>query len=272
MIFIIFFGAIIFLILESFSASLAWRIEYAWFSSERKKIKSTNEKLQFVFKGRSFCEVCGNTIGVKGLIPILGFFISHGKCKHCKSDIPVKYPIMETMAFLYGAGLAALRPEPTVFLITALTYPLLRVILHIDNRYMIIPSEMLFGVLLISFLESSVIRYGFNFSSSMAVDFFIAFSCFFLMHLLRILSKEGLGIADIRITLALALSLGFPTSIFFPTVAAILGIAAYFIFRGSDKINQKSMTIKVINSPRTKIAFGGFLVLAYWLLRLWPTY
>ena len=41
------------------------------------------------FQGRSHCDACGHALGVRDLIPILGFALPRGKCRYCGEKIPV---------------------------------------------------------------------------------------------------------------------------------------------------------------------------------------
>ncbi|AEV95544.1 prepilin peptidase [Pediococcus claussenii] len=38
---------------------------------------------------RSYCDFCSFPLPLRALIPILGFFLMHGKCKHCQLQIPI---------------------------------------------------------------------------------------------------------------------------------------------------------------------------------------
>ena len=44
---------------------------------------------------RSSCLSCKKQISNFALIPVLGFFFSHGKCSHCGIKISIQYPIIE---------------------------------------------------------------------------------------------------------------------------------------------------------------------------------
>lgn len=48
-----------------------------------------------ILMGRSACPHCKNTLGASELIPLFSFIFQGGKCKHCKTKIPWRYPILE---------------------------------------------------------------------------------------------------------------------------------------------------------------------------------
>ena len=48
-----------------------------------------------ILMGRSACPHCKNTLGARELIPLFSFIFQGRKCKHCKTKIPWRYPILE---------------------------------------------------------------------------------------------------------------------------------------------------------------------------------
>ena len=57
--------------------------------------------------GRSHC-VCGQLIGARDNIPILGFLVRRGRARCCGARIPWWYPAFEVAGALVGAGIALL--------------------------------------------------------------------------------------------------------------------------------------------------------------------
>lgn len=47
-----------------------------------------------------FCPVCGNRILLRDQLPIFAYFFHHGKCRYCKSAIPVSNVFLEIFLFL----------------------------------------------------------------------------------------------------------------------------------------------------------------------------
>lgn len=50
-----------------------------------------------ISKPKSRCPVCETPIGARDNLPILGWIMLKGKCRHCQTSISVRYPIVETM-------------------------------------------------------------------------------------------------------------------------------------------------------------------------------
>lgn len=55
--------------------------------------------------GRSRC-ACGRQLKVAENIPVAGWLLARGIARCCRTPIPVKHPIGETIGMLVGAGLA----------------------------------------------------------------------------------------------------------------------------------------------------------------------
>lgn len=80
--------------LGSFYYTLYKRILYFFYSKERKNY-TLREKYYHLFFKPSFCYVCKNPIPLKNLLPVAGFFLSKGKCPHCRSPISLSYLLWE---------------------------------------------------------------------------------------------------------------------------------------------------------------------------------
>lgn len=52
-------------------------------------------KNELDFFGRSFCDDKKEKLGALDLIPVLSFFISKGRCRHCHKPLPWIYPVTE---------------------------------------------------------------------------------------------------------------------------------------------------------------------------------
>ena len=75
-----------------------------------------------------------------------------------------------------------------------------------------------------------------------------------------------MGLADVRLILPLSFGIGFPSSLFLPTIASTLGILFYFIHKYSS-ISSNYSSIKKYEKD-TKMPFGLFLALAFLILRV----
>lgn len=253
-------SALLFAVWHSFADSIAWRVWFAWYSRERKKIPN---KMAFLFSARSACEHCNTPVRWFGLIPIIGYFLERGKCHHCTRPISWRFPLFETLAASYGFVLAyAGGITPTQFVFALLTYGLVWIVMSTDYRTLFIPTEAIFGLLLLALANLLLVRYPhwFLFNSvDFGLDLAVSFLWYFIFHLLRILSGYKMGLADVRLVLALGMFLGHPYAIYLPGFAAFFAIGFYFLRRNSILIYAPS---------QKEIPFGVFLGVAFLVLSL----
>ncbi len=87
----IYAGVLFFLfgtVFGSFLNCMAWRIAHH----------------ESVLKGRSHCAVCGHTLGVADLVPVLSYLFLKGRCRYCKEKISPRYMLAELVC---GCGFVA---------------------------------------------------------------------------------------------------------------------------------------------------------------------
>ena len=52
-----------------------------------------------IVAGRSACMSCSHEIAAYDNIPIVSWLALRGRCRHCRSAIPVRYPAVEIVTF-----------------------------------------------------------------------------------------------------------------------------------------------------------------------------
>lgn len=252
-------SGVIFAIWHSFCDALAWRIFTAYYSPRRKSIA---EKTRFILHGSSRCEHCAAPVPWYGLIPVAGYFLVHGRCIHCTRKISARFPVFETTAFIYGVILALFSPSPGEFAVGLIAYALIWLIMSVDYRVMLIPTEAILALLVLGIVHLLVWKhpgwYEFR-DLSLGLDLAVAFVWYFLFHMLRILSGYKMGLADVRLVLALGFLLGHPFALYLPGLAALLAIIFYLARRRSILLYAPS---------EKQIPFGVFLGMGYLLLSL----
>lgn len=252
-------AAAIFTVWHSFVDALAWRIYQAYYSPQRKKI---TDKFAFVLSPRSCCEHCGVSIPWYGLIPIAGFFLLKWRCSHCGRKIPLRLPIFEALAFAYGFVLGSSLLAPGEFMTALVAYALLWIVIYNDYRSLFIPTEVILLLLIVALANLLLIRYPRWYELqdlSLGLDLAVAFIWYSIFHLLRIASGYKMGLADVRLVLALGFLLGHPLALFLPSLAALLAIVFWLLRRYSV----------LLYAPSGKqIPFGVFLGVGYLLLNV----
>lgn len=56
---------------------------------------------------RSRCPSCGHVLGVPDLVPVFSWLFLRGRCRHCGTKIPARYPLIELSFGLAAAALGA---------------------------------------------------------------------------------------------------------------------------------------------------------------------
>ncbi|TSC60030.1 MAG: type 4 prepilin peptidase 1 [Candidatus Peregrinibacteria bacterium Greene0416_62] len=178
--------------------------------------------------GRSQCPHCKQTIAARDLIPVLSFLILEGRCRHCRKNISLCYPLLE----LSSAGLIILPAilegyiDPfTVSLGTALWLFLLLAVM--DSESQRIPDVVSMPLIVVAFLAAYLRGEISWLAPLMGGGFF----------LLQWAVSRGriLGSGDIFIGIAMGCILGtWPITLLAVGIAYVVGasIACYFLASG----------------------------------------
>ena len=178
-----------------------------------------------IVKPRSHCPKCHHELTPLELIPILSYLLQGGKCKNCKSKIPVFHPIFEFVSgilFSVSYLLFGLTPE----LVIALTFVSMLLIIFVsDIEAMIISDEVLivFGILLM--IEIYII-YGFESLTNALLSGFIAFAFMLCLKKLGdfLFKKESMGGGDIKLLFLFGMVLGWPMAIISVFLGSLIGL------------------------------------------------
>lgn len=205
-----------------------------------------------IIKGHSHCEFCKKELKWIDLIPIFSFLLLKGKCRYCKAELSLYYPIIELTTGLMFALIYAFLIFNSQFSIINFLYYLfiissLIVIFFTDLKYGIIPDKILLSAAIINlvylFLANSSLLTFHLISAIGALIFFIT--------LFLITKGKGMGIGDVKLAFLMGLFLGFPQVIVGLYVAFLTGALVSIILVLWGKKNFFKGTIP----------FGPFLVL-----------
>ncbi|KXS49491.1 MAG: hypothetical protein BHK79_01035 [Halanaerobium sp. MDAL1] len=201
----------------------------------------------------SHCPDCGHKLSPLELIPVLSYIFLRGKCKSCRTDISIRYPIIELLTgiifiinYIYISDLISL----TAGLIFS---SLLVVLTMIDFDHQILPDKLTLGGLIVGFIFSF-------FRSDITVIYSLigVLVAGGLLFLIAYLSKGGMGGGDIKM-MAMVGSFTGPiiavSSIFLGAVIALIAHLPGIVF---GKTGMK-----------TKLPFGPFLALASLIFWFW---
>ncbi len=230
-----------------------------------------------VLTGRSSCPHCHHLLGVADLVPLFSFVFLQGKCRYCSRAISWQYPLVElstaiifALSYLWtgyrfmvvnsdSAGLAVL-----VSFVYLLFFACVLLVLSVfDLRHGIIPDKILLPATLVALvfsIVSAVLKSAsvFGVVQLVGLDIITALGLagFFLI-LILVTRGRGMGGGDLKLSIFIGLSLGWPLSL----VGIILGfltgaaVSVMLVLRGKKGFGQT-------------IPFGPFLALGAYLAAL----
>lgn len=183
-----------------------------------------------VVKKPSYCPSCNAVLGIADLFPLVSWLASGGKCRHCKTKISIRYPLIEIFTaamFLlihhqYGLTLQAL-------LLAMLTVALLIMIVA-DLEHYIIPDQIHIFLLPLGLIYHYVIgtppmdvTYGFLFGAGLGL----------LLHYgygwLR--KKDVLGFGDVKFFAVAGVWLTFMPFVPFLFFSGVFGVVFGLLWR-----------------------------------------
>lgn len=204
----------------------------------------------------SHCENCNHNLRWYELIPIISYIIQGGKCRKCKSVIPISYLLMEICTGVLFAVCYHVF-DLSLDLVTSLIFVSSLIIIIIsDIEYMIILDEVLifavFGIILVDIFNIGLY--------DTSIHILYGAGSFVTMLLIKkmgdiLFKQESLGGGDIKLMFLIGLVIGYSMAvcnIFFATFIAF-PIALFLLITKKDNI----------------IPFGPFLSMSAIILFVW---
>ena len=94
-----------------------------------------------VLRGRSACAHCGTQLGFLDLVPILGWTLARGRCRHCGAAVSWSYPAIEVAALAVAAWSLAVLPGWLAWAGCLLGWSLIALAV-IDARHLLLPDAL----------------------------------------------------------------------------------------------------------------------------------
>lgn len=204
---------------------------------------------QGFISGRSYCDSCKKEISWYDNIPLISFLLYRGATRCCNKKISFRYPLIEITSAASLVGLYLVfglsMQLATYYLLLVLTLS----ILIIDLEHQIIPDEFVWLLL----ITSMFVLQGSPFTALVSG---FAFACFFLF-LYLVTFGRGMGLGDVKLAIPIGMMLGFDKGLYWLLITFILGgiVASMLLL-----FNRAGL--------KTKIAFGPFMIVAFWIVKL----
>ena len=202
--------------------------------------------------GRSHCASCGRTLGPHDLVPIVSYLLLRGRCSGCKSKISSQYLLVELWTGLIFVTLYFVAGLTPYFLLLTTVFCIYIVITIYDLHHKIIPDQLVYLAIILSFLTTYYPLPTTNLFDWLAGPLLFLFfaSIWFLSH------GRAMGFGDAKLALSIGLllgaALGFSAVIIAFWIGAAWGLSC-MIF------SHKKITMK------SEIPFAPFLVLGAWV-------
>lgn len=201
------------------------------------------QKIKFA-NDRSYCPNCEKQLTWYELVPVLSYVIQNGKCRGCKKEISMIYPIVELATgalFAFCYYYIGLELE----LITAiLLMSMLMIIFVTDMSYMLIPNKIL-----LFFLPLFIIMRVIEPLDPWYNALIGAAAGYGLVALIILLSKGGMGAGDMKLLGVLGIVLGLGNILLTFFIAALFGAIVGGIMMMMQKVKR-----------RQAIPFGPYII------------
>ena len=197
---------------------------------------------------RSMCSNCGALIASYDNIPILSYLWLKGRCRHCKTKISLRYPVVELLAGLFALGTYLKFGLTIEALIYYLFFAALMVVTFIDLDHRIIPDVITLPGIPIFFaagLALPAITY-----KEALLGILIGGGSLFLVAWVYslITKKEGMGGGDIKLLAMMGAIVGWKGVLFTIFVASLVGTLAGL-----------AVMLQSRNGLKLAVPFGPFL-------------
>lgn len=222
---------------------------------------------------RSHCPQCEHRLSLWENLPLVSFLLLRGRCRKCRQPIGWTYPTVELVnAVLYVVLLERFSWGPA-FLLNALFFSALLVLMVIDLRHRILPDVITIPGIIIAFLLAPLQSFHFFGTSRWPGD--LGIWTFYVQSLLGIVLGGGVlwAVAQLYVKLRRVEGMGFGDIKMMAMVGALLGwrYAWLTIFWGS-LLGSLSGALYILISGKGKryeLPFGTFLGVGAIISTLW---
>ena len=180
-----------------------------------------------IVRPRSFCPTCEQNIAWYDNVPVLSYLLLRARCRHCRSYIHWRYPLVELLtaglwvALFWRFGLGLALPVHLLF-VTSLV-----AISFIDFDHRIIPNEISLPGILLGFACSFLwMEHGFHWES--LIGLLVGGGSLLLISMVYLLlrGREGMGMGDIKLLAMLGAWLGWKSLLFILLFSSVQGVLA----------------------------------------------
>ena len=219
-----------------------------------------------VVRPRSYCPACRTPIAWRDNVPVLGYVLLRGRCRHCRNRIPARYPAVEILTGLLFF-LIVLRLGPSLAALKLCLFSSLLIgLIFSDLEEKILPDELTLGGAVAGLLLAAVVPIDWGYAHLLlpwrlgerwlsvgeaALGALLASGFLWMVGSLyaKIRHKEGLGFGDVKMVAMIGAFVGLigvlQTLILGSILGSVIGLAYI-------KITKKDFS-------SYELPFGAFL-------------
>ncbi len=207
-------------------------------------------KRSIVFPG-SQCPGCETAISWYDNVPLLSWLLLRARCRHCKTPISVRYPLIEAAAGLAALGAIA-RHGLTVTGAEVTIFAWMTIVLGmIDLEHQLLPDVLTYPAIVLglgaSYLGGLATLFGSVFGAALGAA--IPIGVIFTYRLIR--GEDGMGWGDVKYLAAIGAVVGVRGCLGVLVAAAVVGAVVGLLMIAWGK-----------GSGKTALPFGTFLAIA----------
>jgi prepilin signal peptidase PulO-like enzyme (type II secretory pathway) len=183
---------------------------------------------------RSRCPSCKTVLAVRDLVPLLSWLLSKGRCRHCKANIGIRYPLIEIstailFVLVYSQQGLALPALPLYLMVVALM-----VMLAVDVEHYIIPDIIHIALLACALAYHTLSG---TLNEQVAYGFGIAALLGLVLHhgYYYIRGRDGLGYGDVKYFAVAGAWLGPLGLVVFLFMIGVFGVLTGLVWRALGK-------------------------------------
>ena len=208
--------------------------------------------------GRSRCDICGQTLKARELIPLVSFAVLLGKCRLCAGRIDRLHPLLESAAIGVAAWAACVVTGWILIASCVLGWTLL-LLAAIDWRTGLLPNILTLPLLVVGLAVTAAIDWASVIDHTIgAVVGFVAFAVVSEVYR-RVRRRDGLGLGDAKLLAAAGAWLSWTALPSVVLLAACIALISVLIQRLQGREIHAT----------DRITFGPALAGAMWLVWLY---
>jgi leader peptidase (prepilin peptidase) / N-methyltransferase len=198
-----------------------------------------------IVKPRSRCPGCDHQIAAYDNIPVLSWLLLRGRCRHCKTSISVRYPLVEALTALLFVGVG-LRIGLEDALLPALAFTITMVAAaETDLEHRIIPNR-----LMATSAVAAVVLWAIADPSRLPENLIAGAAAGGLLLLIVLAYPAGMGMGDVKLAGVMGLYLG-----------ASVGPALFIGFAAGAVVGIAIVLVRGAGARKQAVPFGPFLAL-----------